>query len=266
MIANSVRMIRTLFTTNDVRVKYALFVSTGELPPRPRIPSRQPARTRRASRTRTLSREAIVAAALTIVDAEGLDAMTMRRVAQALDTGAASLYAHVANKDELIELVIDHVIGEIDFEVEPDPARWREQVKHGVRAIRAGFAAHNDLARASFARIPVGENALRGSEAMISLLRAGGLPDQVIAYACDLLPLYATAVAYEESLFAGQGVGPAEVARFVSDLRDYFAALPPERFPNVVGLAGPLTAGGEGDERFEFGLEVLVRGLAAMAR
>jgi AcrR family transcriptional regulator len=240
-------------------------VSSRELPPGPRMPSRQPGPTRLTPRTRTLSRQAIVTTALKIVDEQGLDAMTMRRVAQALDTGAASLYAHVANKDELVELVIDQVIGEVDFPVEPDPARWREQLKQGVRAIRAVFAAHNDLARASFARIPVGENALRGSESMITLLRAGGLPDQVIAYACDLLPLYATAVAYEESLFAGRGVGPAEVARFVSDLRDYFAALPPERFPNVVALAGPLTAGGESDERFEFGLEVLVRGLAAMA-
>jgi AcrR family transcriptional regulator len=240
-------------------------VSSSELPPGPRMPSRRPGPARLRPRTRTLSRQAIVTAALKIVDEEGLDAMTMRRVAQALDTGAASLYAHVANKDELVELVIDQVIGEVDFPIEPDPARWREQLKRGVRAIRAAFAAHNDLARASFARIPVGENALRGSESMITLLRAGGLPDQVIAYACDLLPLYATAVAYEESVFAGRGVGPAEVARFVSDLRDYFAALPPERFPNVVALAGPLTAGGESDERFEFGLEVLVRGLAAMA-
>lgn len=48
-------------------------------------------------------------------------------------------------------------------------------------------------------------------------------------------------------------------------MRQYFAALPVDRFPNVVSLAGPLTAGSEGDERFEFGLDVLVRGLAAMA-
>lgn len=100
---------------------------------------------------------------------------------------------------------------------------------------------------------------------MISILRAGELPDQVVAYACDLLPLYAMAVAYEESLFGGEVASPEEIERFITSLRDYFAALPSERFPHVVALAGQLTAGGGTDERFEFGLDVLVRGLAAMA-
>jgi AcrR family transcriptional regulator len=212
-----------------------------------------------------LSREAIAAAALEIVDSEGLDAMTMRRVAQALETGAASLYAYVASKEELLELVIEQVIGEVEIPGEPDPALWQEQVKAGLRAIRAVFSKHRDLARASFARIPLGENALRGSEWMIGVLRAGGLPDQVVAYACDLLPLYTMAIAYEESLYAGEHTTPEDMRKFVTELRRYFAALPPDRFPNTVALAGPLTAGSEGDERFEFGLEVLVRGLATMA-
>jgi hypothetical protein len=99
---------------------------------------------------------------------------------------------------------------------------------------------------------------------MISIMRAGGLPDQVIAYACDMLPLYVMAVCYEESLYSTETNSPADLADFVAEMRTYFASLPPNRFPNLVSLAGPLTAGSEGDERFEFGLEVLVRGLAAM--
>jgi AcrR family transcriptional regulator len=239
-------------------------VTTGDLPPAPRLPSRGTA-TRRSPRTRALSREAIVAAALDIVDREGLDAMTMRTVAHVLGTGAASLYAHVSSKEDLLELVVERVIGEVEFAVEPDPERWQEQVKEGLRAIRSVFGRHGDLARASFARIPMGENALRGSEQMIAVLRAGGLPDHVIAYACDLLPLYAMATAYEESLYAQETSSLDEMHEFVASMRAYFAALPPERFPNIVALAGPLTAG-DGDERFEFGLEVIVRGLEAMAR
>lgn len=96
-------------------------------------------------------------------------------------------------------------------------------------------------------------------------MRAGGLPDRVIAYACDLLPLYVMAVCYEESLY-GSETSPEEIAKFFDGMRNYFASLPPDRFPNVVSLAGPLTAGDlEGDERFEFGLDVLVGGLAAMS-
>jgi AcrR family transcriptional regulator len=240
-------------------------VATDELPAVPRFPSRRGAGGRRAPRERALSRDTIAAAALEIVDHEGLDALTMRTVAHALRTGAASLYAHVSSKEELLELVIERVIGEIELPAEPDPEHWQEQIKELARAIRRTFARHRDLARASFARIPLGENALRGSEWLIGLLRAAGLADQVIAFAADLLPLYVTAICYEESLMRSE-TSPEDVAQFVTELRNYFASLPATRFPNVVALAGPLTAGDpNGDERFEFGLEVLVRGLAALS-
>lgn len=240
-------------------------MGTGELPPTPRLPSRTGAGKRRVRRSRALSRGLIVDAALRIVDNDGLDALTMRTVAHTLGTGAASLYAHVSGKEELLELVIEQVIGEIELGGAPDPARWQEQLKDGVRQIRAAFASHRDLARASFARIPVGENALRGAEWMIGVLRAGALPDQAVAYACDLLSLYAVVTAYEESLWAREEVTDEQAQAYFGEMRAYFAALPVERFAGVVSLAGPLTAGGEGDERFEFGLDVLVRGLATLA-
>ncbi|HEX3875092.1 MAG TPA: TetR/AcrR family transcriptional regulator C-terminal domain-containing protein [Solirubrobacteraceae bacterium] len=218
----------------------------------------------RTPRRGTITREAVVDAAVKVVDADGLDAMTMRRVGLELDTGGASLYAHVAGKEELLELVIDRVIGELRLPGPPEADRWQEQVKDIVRSMRAVLGAHKDIARACLARIPLGPNALRGSEALIGVMRAGGLPEQVIAYACDLLPLYATATAYEESLYAKLGLGQEELGRYIGEVRTYFASLPVDRFPNVVSLAGPLTAGSGGDERFEFGLEVLVRGLAAL--
>ena len=239
-------------------------MASGDLPPIPRLPSRQGATARRAPRERALSRDAIAAAALDIVDRKGLDALTMRTVAHSLGTGPASLYAHVASKEDLLELVVERVIGEVRMTGEPDPARWQEQLKEAARAIRAVFARHRDVARASFARIPLGENALMNSEWMVAVMRAGGLPDQVIAYACDLLPLYVMAVCYEESLYDSESTTREDLANFTAEMRNYFASLPPTRFPNLVALAGPLTAGTEGDERFEFGLEVLVRGLAAM--
>ncbi len=239
-------------------------MSSADLPQIPRLPSRQKGAARRAPRERALSRDAIAAAAVEIVDREGLDSLTMRTVAHSLGTGPASLYAHVASKEDLLELVVERVIGEVRMTGEPDPERWAEQLKEAARAIRAVFARHRDVARASFARIPLGENALMNSEWMVAVMRAGGLPDQVIAYACDLLPLYVMAVCYEESLYDSESTTPEDLANFTTEMRNYFASLPPTRFPNLVALAGPLTAGAGGDERFEFGLEVLVRGLAAM--
>jgi AcrR family transcriptional regulator len=237
------------------------------LPPPPQRPSaqRDGAPRRRAPRRRSLTREAIVEAALKVLDAEGLNAMTMRRVAQELHTGAASLYVHFEDKEELIATVMEHVIGELPVPPAPDPERWQEQLKESGRAIRGTLAAHSDIARAVFARIPLGENALRGMESVIGFLKAGSLPDQVVAYAADLLPLYVTAVAYEESIYSQQGVSPEAFAEFASQMREYFAALPAERFPNLKELAGPLTAAPRGDERFEFGMDVLIRGLESLA-
>ena len=237
-------------------------VSPDDLPPAPRLPVRT-AGPRRAARARMLSRETIAAAALRIVDTEGLDAVTMRTVAHTLGTGPASLYAHVAGKEELLELVIERVIGEADFAVAPEPERWQEQLKDQMREMRAVFSRHRDLARASFARIPLGENALRGSEAMIGIMRAGGLPDRVIALGCDLLPLYAMAVAYEESLYDYENTTAEDLDAFTAGMRQYFSSLPGDRFPNIIALAARLTDG-DSDARFEFGLDVLVRGLAAI--
>jgi AcrR family transcriptional regulator len=229
-------------------------------PPRP--PWVPPARPRRRD---PITLDAIVDAAIAVIDAEGFEALTMRRVAQELGTGGASLYAHVSGKEALIALVMDRVIGEVEVPWPPDPGRWAEQVKEAARRIKAVYARHRDIALGAVARIPTGENAATVAERIIAILRAGGLPDRVVAYATDLLPLYVTAVAYEESLYASRGWTPEDMMRFVGELRDYFASLPRDRFPNMVALADELTAGGENDERFEFGLEVIVRGLASMA-
>jgi AcrR family transcriptional regulator len=236
-------------------------------PPRwPLAPSERDARQRRAQRPRSLTKEAIVAAAVKVLDAEGLDAMTMRRVAQEFHTSASSLYAHVADKDELIELVVERVLGDLAPPGPPDPENWQEQVKQFGRAVRNLWAQHADLARASFARIPLGPNALRSSEALLAILRAAGISDRVVGYAADLLPLYVGAVAYEEGLFSQQDIAHEQFATYVSELHDYFAALPADQFPNLKALAAPLTSGTEEDERFEFGLEVLVRGIEAIGK
>ena len=131
------------------------------------VPSALPEPPRRGRRpraaaagTRTpLSRERIVDAALAIVDAGGLDALSMRSVAQALDTGPASLYAHVADKAELLALLIERRREEMRLP-EPDPEHWQEQLKDMVREMRAGLMAHRDLARAALAEVPLGEGGL----------------------------------------------------------------------------------------------------------
>jgi AcrR family transcriptional regulator len=199
-----------------------------------------------------------------VLDAEGLDAVTLRRVASELGVGAASLYQYVEGKDELVELLLDHVMGEVEVDDLPDERPWQEQLKELIRRSRAVFARHGDIAHASLGRVPSGPNALRTIEAMLAILRRSELPDQVVAYAGDLVGLLVGAAAYEESLHAQSGLELTDFARYVEELRGYFESLPRERFPNLVELAGPLTRFvPDEDERFEFMLNVLVAGLAA---
>lgn len=218
-------------------------------------------RERRRSRP-PLTRDVIVQAALRVLDREGLEGVSMRRVAEELGTGAASIYWHVANKDELLGLVFDRVVGEVALPA-PDAARWQEQLKELAREARQVLAAHRDIARWSLGRIPMGPNMLRLSEWQLALLRAAGLPDRVAALAGDLFGLYLGAHAFEETLGlaspTGQPLPPEEV---IAMIRGYLSSLPPSRFPNIVELTDELMSGGP-DERFEFGLDVLVRGLAA---
>jgi AcrR family transcriptional regulator len=112
-------------------------------------------------RARGLSRQQIVRAAITIADREGLDALTMRRVAQQLGAGTMSLYWHVRNKDELIELMRDQVAGEHTLQPSGD---WRSDLATFARDTRAMFLRHPWLASVAFGTPPLGPNALRQDE------------------------------------------------------------------------------------------------------
>ena len=211
-----------------------------------------------------LSREAIVDAALRLVDREGAAAFSMRRLAEELGVGAGAVYWHVTNKGQLLQLMFDRVIGELPMP-EPDPERWREQLKQGAHEEREMLKRPPGIAQLMFGQIPLGPNSVRYIEWHLSLLRLGGLSERVTALAGDLVFLYIAAFAYEEYLRKGDAADTEGKGHdFVGELREYFASLPADRFPNIVSLAGPLTAGGP-DERFEFGIDVLIDGLIAQS-
>jgi AcrR family transcriptional regulator len=220
---------------------------------------------RRAPRSRAvkrpLSQEVIVDAALRVLDQEGLAAVSMRRVAQELDTGAASLYAHVSNREELEDLVFDRIVGEIPRPT-PDAEHWAEQLKQLMRDAVRVSRQHPGSARLALGRVPFTPNVLIHTETMIALLRCGGITDQVAAFAVDLLSLYAMATAFEESIRAEAGLTEEGFAQHFTERREYLESLPTDRFPNVVSMVGALLTG-SGDERFEFGLNILIAGLAA---
>jgi TetR/AcrR family tetracycline transcriptional repressor len=224
-------------------------------PPWRAAPRERPARA-------PLTREAIVDAALRVLEREGAEGLSMRRVADELGTGPASLYWHVANKEELINLLVDRVASEIEVPP-PDPARWQEQLKEWMLQAWRVFQRYPGVAGLTLGRIPVGPNLVRWTEWMLALLRGAGVPDRIAAYAGDLGGLYLGASAYEQGLPmsspAGEELTPDEVVRMI---RGYFESMPADRFPNVHATLDELFSGGP-DERFELGLEVIIRGLAS---
>jgi AcrR family transcriptional regulator len=216
-----------------------------------------------ATPRRALSREAIVATALDVLRAEGMDAVSMRRVAADLGTGPASLYAHVAGKDELLDLLYDEVVGAVPL-FEPDPARWKEQVTQLWSDCRAVLAGAGDIARYSLGRVPMGPNALRISELTMSVLRSGGVPDQAVAWAVDVVGMFVTANAVEDAVTADLARKGRDPQEYYDQVHRYFAGLPADRFP-ITAMLVPQLMTGTGDERFRFGLALLVGGLAALA-
>ncbi|WP_158675499.1 TetR/AcrR family transcriptional regulator [Nocardia stercoris] len=210
-----------------------------------------------------LSLDRIVDAAMKIVDHAGLDALSMRRLGDELQTTASALYAHVADKDELLDLMFDRVMGEVELP-DPDPDDWQEQLKQYARESVRVLVGHRDLAKITIGRVPFGPNGIRTIEQMLALLRSGGLPDRIAAYAGDLLGSYLGVMAIEQAMRREQADNgeDTDLATITAQMRTYMESLPAEHFPNIVALAGPLTEGGT-DDRFELGLDIIVRGLSS---
>jgi AcrR family transcriptional regulator len=227
------------------------------LPPAPwqRAPQRAARR-----RREPITQKVIVESALRILDSDGLEALSMRRIAEELDTGAASLYWHVGSKDGLLDLLFDHVIGEQQIP-DPDPAHWQEQLKQVARLQRATILRHRDLVAVSLGRIPMGPNALRFSERVLAILRAGGVPDDLAVSGHLLLIAAVNGFTLDETADE-RPVGEAAPSQEAA--RDYIASLPPGQFPNLTAVADHY-AGVDRDERFELLLDLFVGGLARRA-
>jgi AcrR family transcriptional regulator len=216
--------------------------------PRPRSTRDRPAKA-------PLSEDAIVAAGLEILRRSGLEAVTMRAVAQALDTGPASLYVYVGNRAELGGLLFDRVFASIDRPA-PDPDRWREQLVQLCLDMLDVLEAHPGLAALALGNAPIGPHSLDVLEGIFALLLAGGADPPRAAWTADTLFLIIAGSAVETRARADaakpgfdQGVG-------------VLGPLDPERHPTVAKYA-ELLVGGNGRDRFLFSIETVLDGLLA---
>jgi AcrR family transcriptional regulator len=211
-----------------------------------------------------LSEDAVVDAALTILKSDGLEAVTMRRVAAALDTGAASLYVYVSSREGLLQAMLDRVTATIELEA-PNAARWRAQVHSLLQRMHHALLAHPGIVAMTLADPPMTEPVLLLAENLLGILLAGGLDPQDAAWASDIFFLLVTAVASEDDVRRARGRSDASDRReHVEELYKTFASLPPDRFPLIAGHAAQMVAG-DGDERFRFAVDVVLDGVLARA-
>ncbi|MGW0916569.1 TetR/AcrR family transcriptional regulator [Streptomyces sp. NPDC002784] len=160
---------------------------------------REPISRRERPAKPALSRRWIVDTAVQVMRAEGLDKVTMRRLAKELDTGPASLYVYVANTAELHAAVLDALLGEVDLTGGSAGDNWRERLRAVLASYTSVLFVHPQLARSALVARPSGENYLRLVERLLDLLSRSGASREQVAWGVDKLLQDATATAAEQS-------------------------------------------------------------------
>jgi AcrR family transcriptional regulator len=212
-----------------------------------------------------LSRALIVDTALALVREDRLDAVTLRSVAERLDTGPASLYVYVASRDDLLERMIDRVLSEVPT-VTVDPGSWQQQLTAVFTAVLDALCRYPGIAQAALGAIPTWPSALVITENALALMRAGGIGDRAAAWASDALYLLTVATAVEQGIGrqrppAGPHHKPLDQGD-IGSIRDLYATLPADRYPNITAMAATLTEGDDA-QRFAFAVNAIVSGARA---
>ena len=202
-----------------------------------------------------LTREEIVVAGIALLDREGPDALSMRRLGQELDAGATSLW-HIKNKDQLLDLIVDAVIGEVMLEIEPADG-WRDELAALAQAVRNVLLRHRNVAPLLGERPTLGPAALDAAEHTMTILHRAGFDDHTTSLASGAIINYAAGFAIFESKNPG-GAGSPEAQAQAEAIMAYFRALPPDRYPTLLAIAAEQISE---DEQFDYGLQRLLDGL-----
>ena len=222
--------------------------------------SRPPISRRERPAKPPLTREGIVASAIQILRAEGLERVTMRRLAQELDTGAASLYVYVRNVAELHGAMLDELLAAADLRVDTQASDWQQQLITLLSSYLLVLFEYPSLARSVLSLRPSGPHYMRLIDSILALLNAGGVSKHRAAWGVDLLLQYAVANAAEHGTRAESAETTEQDDALVAALRDATA----QDYPNIVAVGAELLSG-TGQERLTWSLRTLISGIAGTA-
>jgi TetR/AcrR family tetracycline transcriptional repressor len=211
----------------------------------------------RRIRREPLTRERIIEAALRVMDEEGLEAVTMRRIGRELGVEAMSLYNHVEDKEDILSGIVEAVMGEFRFP-EDEPEDWKERARETSREWRRLLKSHPNVITimSEQRRPPTSLQALRPLEHALGILRSSGLSDEeaVRAYQAFGGFIQGFVMAEVVDMFgeADPHVGPQQLE----------SALPVDELPNLAASL-PYIYRCDFDAAFEYGLDLMIRGIEA---
>ncbi|TXS55678.1 TetR/AcrR family transcriptional regulator [Streptomyces sp. t39] len=243
--------------SGDVSRSLELLWGTGERPSRGPKPG--------------LTLDRIVTAAVRVADAEGMPAVSMRRLSTELGTGTMSLYRYVPGKAELLDLMLDRVTGEPLKELEGGPAptapeAWPDAVREMAAAHLALYRSHPWLLKVNQSRTVLGPSAVRGLDASLFALRGMGLTDPETISVIIAVQSFVSGIARMEleSAEAAQQTGQSEEDFWRSQEPYLSKAMISGDYPSLAGLSED--AFSSQFDHFAFGLERLVEGFQALVR
>ena len=203
-----------------------------------------------------LNRERVLRAAVALADEDGIDALTMRELGLRLGVEAMSLYNHVANKDDILDGMVDLVVGEIDLP--PDAADWKHAMRARAVSARTVFAHHPWVSPLIDSRESSGPARLRYLDWVVGTLRRAGFTLEMAAHAFSVLDSYIYGFGRQSlNVSAGSDPMPEELTEA------FLRAIPADEYPYlremVVDYA--MAAGHDEDADFAFGLDLILDGL-----
>lgn len=204
-----------------------------------------------------LSREKVLECALDLADESGIDALTIRSLAQSMGTKPMSLYYYVTNKDEILDGIVDLVFSEIEL---PSPAGpWRDEMHRRAHAMRRALKRHPWAVGLLETRTSPGAATLRHHDATLGTLRAAGFSVPMTAHAYALLDSYIYGFALQEAALPFDGRDTA--AQITTPIVERFST---GEYPHMVEIAVEhvLKPGYDFGDEFDFGLGLILDGLS----
>ncbi len=208
----------------------------------------------------SLTRNRVIEAAIALADATGVDALTIRKLAQALDVKPMTIYHHVAGKDAIIDGMVDQVFSEIDLP--STDTDWKSAMRQRASSARSVLARHPWAAPLMESRKTPGPATLEHHDAVLGCLRSGGLSVEMTAHAYAVIDAFIYGFALQEaSLPATGGNEMAELAEAIIE------AAPMDQYSHLMELTTEhiLKPGYDFGNEFEFGLDLILNGLESVA-